>query len=79
MTNLKKRLDNVISQLLIIDDTLARSEGSPPCCLTIQENGEISCGSLGPLPRKEFLEECGKCRIKISDFLEHVTIEDKQK
>jgi hypothetical protein len=78
VTNLKKRLDNVISELLIISDMLNKSEGPPPCCLTIQENGEICCESLGPLPKKEFLEECGKCRAEIISFLEHVTTEDKQ-
>ena len=78
MTNLKKRLDNVISELLIISDTLNKSEGLPPCCLTFQENGEIGCESLGPLPKKEFLEKCGKCRAEIINFLEHVTTEDKQ-
>ena len=79
MTNLRKRLDNVISELLIISDMLSKSEGLPPCCLTIQEDGEISCDSLGPLPKKEFLEECGKCRAEIINFLSHVIIEDKQK
>ena len=79
MTNLKERLDNVISELLIISDALNKSEGLPPCCLTIHKDGEISCKRLGPLPKREFLAGCGKCRAEIINFLSHVTLEDKQK
>ena len=76
MTSLKKRVDNVISELLIISDMLGKSKGLPPCCLTIQENGEISCEIVDSLPKKAFLEECRKCRTEIVNFLEHLRIED---
>lgn len=78
MTSLKKRLDNVIAELEIIREGLDASRHYPTCCLTIHENGEISCEVKGPLPEKEFLEECEKCRAEIKRFLEHVVLEDSQ-
>jgi len=77
VTNLKKRLDNVIAELEIILDGLNSSGRYPTCCLTVHNNGEISCGVKGPLPEKEFLEECMKCRAEMKSFLGRIGIEDR--
>ena len=76
MTNLKKRLDNVIAELEIIRDGLNASGRYPTCCLIVHKNGEISCEVKVPLPEKEFLEECEKCRAEMKSFLDRIRIED---
>ena len=75
MTNLKKRMDNILSEFAIIQDMLSKSVGHPPCCLTFYKNGEIRCEVIGPLPENEFLRECRKCRAEIRSFVERVGIE----
>jgi hypothetical protein len=74
MTNLRKRLDNVFVQLEIISKALEESGISPPCCLESHDGGKISCGTIGPLSEKEFLEECRKCRAKIKKTLVHLNL-----
>ena len=76
MTNLRKRLDNVIAELQIIREGLKNCERYPACCLTIHNNGEISCGVKGPLPEREFLEECEKCRAEMKRFVDRLLTED---
>ncbi|MFQ6064864.1 MAG: hypothetical protein ACE5L6_05245 [Candidatus Bathyarchaeia archaeon] len=76
MTNLRKRLDNVVAELEIIREGLSTSGRYPTCCLTIHSNGEISCELKGPLPEKEFLEECKKCRVAMKGLLDRIRIED---
>lgn len=76
MTNLRKRLDNVIAELEIIREGLNTSGRYPTCCLTVHNNGEISCKVKGPLPEKEFLEECEKCRADMKSFLDSIRIDD---
>ncbi|NIP67082.1 hypothetical protein GWN63_06090 [Candidatus Bathyarchaeota archaeon] len=77
MTNLKKRLDSAISELMIIRDVLDKADGHPPCCFTIGEDGEVGCDTVGPLPKQEFWEECQRCRRQIRSFLEKVGLEDR--
>jgi len=72
MTNLRRRLNNVIAELEIIRDGLRTSQRYPTCCLTVNSKGEISCELKGPLPEKVFLKECAKCRTEIKSFLERI-------
>ena len=76
MTNLRKRLDNVIAELEIIREGFNVSGRYPTCCLTVHRNGEISCEMKGPLLEKEFLEECEKCKAEMKSFLDRIRIED---
>ncbi len=76
MTNLRKRLENVIAELEIIREGLNAPGRYPTCCLTIHKNGEISCEAKGPLQEKEFLDECEKCRAEMKSFLDRTEIED---
>ena len=69
MTNLRNRMDNILVEIAIISEGLAKSGRYPPCCLAVNKNGEISCDILGPLPEKDFLEQCMKCRVEIKRFL----------
>jgi hypothetical protein len=62
-------MDNILIEITIIQEGLANSGRYPPCCISINKNGEISCDTLGPLPEKEFLERCTKCREKIKKIL----------
>ncbi|MFQ6086631.1 MAG: hypothetical protein ACE5OV_01280 [Candidatus Bathyarchaeia archaeon] len=78
MTNLRNRMENLLAEIAIIREGLARSGRYPPCCLTINKNGEISCDILGPLPEKEFLEQCTKCRAKIREFLANLDLKKNQ-
>lgn len=69
MTNMRNRLENILTETALISERLVESGNYPPCCLTINENGEMSCDTLGPLPEKEFLKQCKKCRLRIQKFL----------
>jgi hypothetical protein len=71
VTNIRKRMENILAEIEIIHEGLANSGRYPPCCLTINKNGEISCDALGPLPEEEFLELCVKCRTKIKRILKN--------
>ncbi|NIO36547.1 hypothetical protein GTO27_02470 [Candidatus Bathyarchaeota archaeon] len=79
MTNVRNRLENVLAEIAIINEGLAKSNRYPPCCLTVNRNGEISCDILGPLPEKEFLEQCMRCRAEIERFLRNFSFKEKQK
>lgn len=73
MTNLRKRLDNAIAELDIIKDVLkGDSSRYPPCCLTVHNDGRISCDTIGPYDEEKFLEECKRCRYKIEEFLKSI-------
>jgi hypothetical protein len=74
MTNIKKRLDNILSELTILREALKESGLYPPCCLRIYKDGKISCDVMGPLPEKEFLKECSKCRGTIERLLSQISI-----
>ena len=76
VTNLRKRLDNVVAELEIIREGLNTSGRYPTCCLTVHNNGDISCEAIGPLPEKKFLKECEKCRAEMKIFLDRIRIED---
>jgi len=69
MTNIRNRMDNILSEISIIREALSKSKRYPPCCLTLNRKGEISCDVLGPLAEKEFLEQCSKCRVKVERFI----------
>ncbi len=79
VTNLRNRMDNILVEIAIIREGLAKSGRYPPCCLTVNKNGEISCDILGSLPEKDFLEQCMKCRVEIKRFLAIFDLEKKQK
>jgi len=68
MTSLRRRLDNVLTQLAIIRQALNMSSDYPPCCL-ISKEGMLSCDFLGPLPEEEFLKQCQKCQAEIKKVL----------
>jgi hypothetical protein len=72
MTNIRKRLDNILSELAILQEALKRSNLYPPCCLKIYKDGKISCDIIGPLPKEEFLKECLKCRESIKRFVSQI-------
>jgi hypothetical protein len=72
-------MDNILVEIAIIREGLAKSGLYPPCCLTINKNGEIGCDILGPLPEKEFLEQCMKCRAKIKRILANFDTKKNQK
>jgi hypothetical protein len=78
VTNIRNRMDNILVEIAIIHQGLARSGRYPPCCLTLNEKGEISCDILGPLPEKEFLKQCMKCRAEIKRFLANFTVLEKK-
>ena len=69
MTSLKRRLDNVLAELAIIQEGLEASNHYSSCCLTIHDDNKISCDTTGPLPKEEFLKECQKCKDKIEKIL----------
>lgn len=75
MTNMRNRMDNILVEIAIIREGLAKSDRYPPCCLMTNENGEISCDILGPLPKKEFLDQCMRCRAEIKRFLANFNLE----
>lgn len=79
MTNIRNRMGNILAEITIIQEGLASSGRYPPCCLTINKNGEISCDSLGPLPEKEFLEQCMKCRAEVRKLLADLELGKKQR
>ena len=78
VTNIKNRMDNILVEIAVIKEGLAKSGRYPPCSLAINKNGEISCDVLGPLPEKEFLEECMKCRARVKKFLANFNLERNQ-
>jgi hypothetical protein len=67
LTSLRKRLENVLTEISIIRDALR--ESGPPCCLKFFGK-MISCDWIGPLEEKEFLRECKKCREEIKRIIE---------
>jgi len=71
VTNIRKRMENILAEITIINQGLAKSGRYPPCCLTVDKNGEIRCDTLGPLPEKEFLKQCAKCRTEIKKILKN--------
>jgi len=73
VTNLRKRLDNVLAELAIIREGLNNSGRYPSCCLTVHSDGKISCDVVGPLPEEEFLKECEKCQAQIKSMLSRVS------
>lgn len=75
MTNIKNRMDNILAEVAIIREVLAKSDRYPPCCLTLNRKSEISCDILGPLPEKEFLEQCMRCRAKVERFVADFNVE----
>jgi len=79
VTNLRNRMDNILAEIVIISEGLAKSGRYPPCCLTVNKNSEIGCDILGPLQEKDFLEQCMKCRVEIERFLANFDLEKKQK
>jgi hypothetical protein len=65
-------MENILAEIAVINQGLAKSGRYPPCCLTVNENGEISCDTLGPLSEKEFLKQCVKCRMEIKKILKNL-------
>jgi hypothetical protein len=70
MTNLRKRLENILTELEIIKEALEKGgKVYPSCCLTFHKAGEISCDVIGLLPKEDFLRECRKCRDGIEKYM----------
>jgi len=78
MTSLKKRLDNVLTELTIIRQGLDRSGRYPSCCLTVHNDGTIRCDVIGPLAEKRFLKECEKCQAQIKNLLIRINLDEVQ-
>lgn len=74
MTNLRRRLDNVLAELTIIREALSDSGRYPSCCLKVYNDRRISCDVIGPLPEEEFLRECEKCKAQIRRKLASIDI-----
>jgi hypothetical protein len=69
MASLRKRLDNILYELKVLREALKESSRYPPCCLRIHNDGKVSCDVIGPLPEKEFLKECEKCRAQVKKLI----------
>lgn len=78
LTNLRKRLNNVLLEIEMIRKELENSWRYPSCCLIFHKNGEISCDAKGKMPKEQFLRECEKCRALIRNFLDYINIEKKK-
>jgi hypothetical protein len=74
MASLRKRLDNILNELEILREALKCSSIYPPCCLKIHSDGKISCDVVGPLPEKEFLKECEKCRAVVKELIAQIRL-----
>ena len=72
MTSLKRRLDNVLSELDTIRKALNESQEYPACCLIFHSDGKISCDVRAPLEREKFLKECRRCRVMIKEVLDRL-------
>lgn len=72
MTNLIERFNNVLAELAIIEAALDKSSDSPPCCLTLYQDGKITCSISTPMEKEQFYRECKKCRERIRNFLDNV-------
>jgi hypothetical protein len=72
-------MDNILAEIAIIRDVLSSSDRYPPCCLTVDQNGEIGCEVIGPLPEKEFLKKCMECRTRIEKILANFNLKNKSK
>jgi len=71
LTNLMKRLNNIFSQLEIIQNGIYQSLGKYPFCCLEFKNDMISCGII-ELPYNDFIAYCKVCRkriFKITTFL----------
>jgi hypothetical protein len=79
VTNLWRRLENVLIELDIIRRALEESARYPSCCLLTEEGGKIGCEVTGPLPEKEFLEVCQRCRARIRETLARMNLEKVEK
>jgi hypothetical protein len=76
VTSLRRRLDNVFAELVIIREALQNGGSSPPCCIKFHQKGRISCDLIGPFPKEMFLRECKRCRSQIAEFM-NTTISKK--
>jgi len=77
VTSLRRRLDNVLSELETIREALSTSLEYPACCLIFHSDGKISCDAKGPLEEKEFLKECKRCRAVIKEILDNALTEEE--
>jgi hypothetical protein len=75
VTNLRRRLDNVLAELTIIREALNNSGRYPFCCLKVYDDRRISCDVIGPLPEEEFLKECEKCKAQIKRKLAGISLD----
>jgi hypothetical protein len=75
VTNLRRRLDNVLAELTIIHEALKSSGRYPSCCLKVYDDRRISCDVIGTLPEEEFLRECEKCKAQIRRKLARVNLD----
>ena len=78
VTKLRKRLNNVLTELAIIREGLNTSGKYPSCCLTIRDDGKIGCDITGPLPEEKFLRECEKCRAGIKRVLARFNLDESE-
>jgi len=75
VTSLRKRLDNVLSELDTIRRALDESGEYPACCLIFHPDGKINCDVKGPLEKEAFLKECKRCRILIKEILDNALVQ----
>jgi len=74
VTSLRRRLDNVLSELDTIRKALNESDEYPACCLILHSDDRISCDVKGPLAKEEFLKECKSCRAMIKEILDNASV-----
>jgi len=78
VTSLRRRLNNVLAELAIIREGLDKSGRYPSCCLTVHNDGKLSCDVIGPLSEEDFLKECEKCQAQIKSMLTRVNLDEVQ-
>jgi len=78
VTNLKRRLDNVLAELAIIREGLEKAGRYPSCCLRVHKDCKISCDVVGPLSEREFLRECEKCQVEIKRKLARINLDEDE-
>ncbi len=72
MVSLRKRLDNILLEIAVINEALEESSHYPPCCIEIQNDGKYRCDVVGALPEKQFLARCKKCRAHMKKLMSQI-------
>jgi hypothetical protein len=74
MTSPRKRLENILCELEILREAVKNQSRYPPCRLKIYSNGKIGRDAVKPLPEKEFLKECQKCKAQILKLVRQINL-----